>query len=104
MAAETFFVREATERDCDEIMRMLKVSLVSSIHQCARAVFVCVCVCVCVRERERERERQRERDRERETERERQRERDRERKRCSLYLLVYCPWMSLLLLLWCVCA
>ena len=69
MAAETFFVREATERDCDEIMRMLKVSLVSvrPIHSCV-CVCVCVCVtyvresscvfvCVCVRERERERER-----------------------------------------------
>ena len=70
MAAETFFVREATERDCDEIMRMLKVSLVSvrPIHSC-----VCVCVCVrdlcervklcvrvCVRERETERQRVRE--------------------------------------------
>ena len=42
MAAATFFVREATEHDCDEIMRMLKVSLVS-----VRPIHSCVCVCVC---------------------------------------------------------
>ena len=42
----------------------------------------CVCVCVCVCERETEGEG------------------GRERERCRLYLLVYCPWMSLILLLY----
>ena len=43
-----------------------------------------VCACVCVREREGG-----------------GRERERESERCRLYLLVSCPWMSLLLLLYC---
>ena len=49
---------------------------------CVRAyVCACVCVCVCyVCERGRERKGG---------------ERDRERERCRLYLLVYCPWMTL---------
>ena len=75
-------------RGCMRACTCMRVCVCTSVHVCTRVcvcVCVCACVCVCVRERGGEGERKNER----------------ESERCRSYLLVYCPWMSLLLLLYC---